>query len=48
MLFRSRATDGRQPILDVVPGSLHARTPLAIGSRQEVELYERFQAEDAG
>jgi len=43
-----RATDGRQPILDVVPGSLHARTPLAIGSRQEVELYERFQAEDAG
>jgi fructose-1,6-bisphosphatase I len=43
-----RASDGRQSILDVVPGSLHARTPLAIGSREEVELYDRFQAEDGG
>jgi fructose-1,6-bisphosphatase I len=40
-----RASDGRRAILDIVPDSLHARTPLAIGSRHEVELYDRFQAE---
>jgi fructose-1,6-bisphosphatase I len=40
-----RACDGRRPILDLVPHSLHARSPLAIGSRHEVELFERFQAE---
>ena len=38
------ASTGTQRILDVVPGSLHARTPLAIGSRTEVELYESFVA----
>jgi fructose-1,6-bisphosphatase I len=36
------ATTGRERVLDVVPDSLHARVPLAIGSRTEVELYERF------
>ena len=36
------ATTGTAPILDVVPDSLHARVPLAIGSRTEVELYEKF------
>ncbi|HEV8264664.1 MAG TPA: class 1 fructose-bisphosphatase [Gemmatimonadales bacterium] len=30
------ATDGRQPILDVAPASLHQRTPLVIGSKQDV------------
>jgi fructose-1,6-bisphosphatase I len=39
-----RASTGTQAVLDVVPDSLHARIPLAIGSRHEVELYERFQA----
>lgn len=31
------ATDGKQPILDIVPHELHQRTPLLIGSREEVE-----------
>jgi fructose-1,6-bisphosphatase I len=38
------ASTGTRRILDVVPDSLHARTPLAIGSRTEVELYESFVA----
>jgi fructose-1,6-bisphosphatase I len=37
-----RATNGSEPILDVVPDSLHERTPLAIGSRTEVELFEQY------
>jgi fructose-1,6-bisphosphatase I len=36
------ATTGTERILDVVPETLHHRVPLAIGSRTEVELYERF------
>jgi fructose-1,6-bisphosphatase I len=36
------ATTGRAPVLDVVPESLHARIPFAIGSTEEVALYERF------
>ena len=36
------ASTGTERILDVVPESLHARVPIAIGSRAEVELYERF------
>lgn len=38
-----RATSGLEPVLDWVPDSLHARMPLAIGSRTEVELFEQFQ-----
>ncbi len=41
----SRPADARRRarrVLDVVPDSLHARIPLAIGSRTEVELFERF------
>ena len=37
-----RASTGSQRVLDVVPESLHARIPLAIGSREEVERFERF------
>ena len=37
-----RASTGTGPVLDVVPESLHARIPLAIGSRAEVEEFERF------
>jgi fructose-1,6-bisphosphatase I len=37
-----RASTGTQRVLDVVPDSLHARIPLAIGSREEVDLFERF------
>jgi fructose-1,6-bisphosphatase I len=36
------ATTGDRNVLDVVPDSLHHRIPLAIGSRTEVALYERF------
>lgn len=36
------ASTGAGRILDVVPDSLHARTPFAIGSASEVALYERF------
>jgi fructose-1,6-bisphosphatase I len=31
------ATDGRQRILEIVPGKLHQRTPLFIGSKGDVE-----------
>jgi len=30
------ATDGRRPILDIVPKSLHQKTPLVIGSKADV------------
>ena len=44
-----RASTGNGDVLDVVPDSLHARIPLAIGSRTEVELFDRFVAgEDPG
>ncbi len=36
------ATTGAARILDVVPDTLHARTPFAVGSAAEVALYERF------
>lgn len=36
------ASDGRQPILDIQPASLHQRTPLYIGSRDLVEKAEEF------
>lgn len=37
-----RASTGTQPILDVVPEKLHARTPLVIGSPEDVTLVESF------
>jgi len=36
------ASSGTQPIMDVVPGELHQRVPLFIGSRENVELVESF------
>ncbi len=36
------ASNGRERMLDVAPDSLHARSPLVIGSRVEVELFEKF------
>jgi fructose-1,6-bisphosphatase I len=36
------ATDGRGRILDIQPDSLHQRTSLIVGSREEVELLLRF------
>jgi len=36
------ATDGKQDILDIVPESLHQRTPLIIGSKFEVRKFLEF------
>ena len=36
------ATTGTERVLDVVPDSLHARIPFAIGSAEEIALYECF------
>lgn len=36
------ATSGVQRILDIESESIHQRAPFAIGSREDVELYERF------
>jgi fructose-1,6-bisphosphatase I len=40
------ATDGRDSILDIVPGSIHQRTPLFIGNRSLVERVESYVAEE--
>jgi fructose-1,6-bisphosphatase I / sedoheptulose-1,7-bisphosphatase len=37
-----RASTGRQPVLGIVPGSLHQRIGLIFGSRNEVERIERY------
>lgn len=39
------ASDGRRPILDLVPTGLHDRTPLCIGARDDVALYDKFVRE---
>jgi fructose-1,6-bisphosphatase I len=36
------ASDGRQNILDIIPAELHQRSPLFIGSREDVENAERI------
>ena len=41
-----RASDGRRPILDIQPASLHERTPLFIGNRELVEKAEEFIKKD--
>jgi fructose-1,6-bisphosphatase I len=40
-----RASDGSQNLLDVVPTKLHERTPLIIGSPEDVKLVESFIAD---
>jgi fructose-1,6-bisphosphatase I len=40
-----KASDGERSILDIVPESLHERTPLYMGSSEFVELAERYLAE---
>ena len=42
-----RASTGRQPVLGVVPTSLHQRVGLVFGSKNEVERIERYHAEPA-
>lgn len=41
-----KATDGRNRILDKTPRTLHERTPLFIGSKEDVEAVERIYAEN--
>lgn len=41
-----KASTGHKRILDIQPTSLHQRIPLAIGSRADVELYEKFLQEN--
>jgi fructose-1,6-bisphosphatase I len=41
-----RASTGTQNILDVVPDRLHARTPLIVGSKEDVALVESFIQEE--
>ncbi|MDQ3020794.1 MAG: class 1 fructose-bisphosphatase [Bacteroidota bacterium] len=41
-----RSTDGKKRILEIEPKNLHQRTPLFIGSEQDVLLLEKFLAED--
>jgi len=36
------ASDGHGPILEIKPNELHQRTPLYIGSKQDVEMAEAF------
>jgi len=40
-----RASDGKQRILEVQPKSLHQRTPIFIGSEEDVLLVEKFLRE---
>jgi len=35
-----RATTGRDRVLDVIPESIHQRTPLVVGSRVEMDAFE--------
>ncbi|MEL4894200.1 class 1 fructose-bisphosphatase [Crocosphaera sp. Alani8] len=37
-----KASNGVKPILDIVPDKLHARSPLIIGSNEDVSLVESF------
>ncbi len=37
-----KATDGKQPILDIKPAELHQRTPFSIGSRNMMEELESY------
>ncbi len=39
-----RATNGRQRILEIKPKSLHERTPIFIGSEEDVKKVEEFMA----
>ncbi len=42
-----RASTGRQPVLGVMPSSLHQRIGLVFGSKNEVERIERYHHEPA-
>jgi len=37
-----RATDGRRRIMDIQPTSIHERTPLVVGSAEEMDAFEQI------
>ena len=41
-----KASDGQRPIMQIQPDSLHQRTPIYMGSKEFVEMAEKFLAED--
>jgi len=41
-----RSSDGKNRILDLIPESLHQRTPLYIGSEEDVLLAEKYLSEE--
>lgn len=41
------ATDGERRILDIQPSEIHQRTPLVIGSKAEVEAFERSRPRES-
>ncbi|KAL6070057.1 Fructose-1,6-bisphosphatase [Balamuthia mandrillaris] len=41
-----KATTGKGRLLEVVPDSVHQRTPVFLGSRQDIEALEKFFAEE--
>ena len=43
-----RASNGKIDILDLVPTKLHQRTPLIIGSKDDVAKVESFLGKDLG
>ena len=38
-----RAVDGERDILDIIPSSIHQRSPLVIGSREDVDWYQEVR-----
>ena len=40
-----RATNGKQRMLELTPTSLHERTPIFLGSEEDVLLVEKFMRE---
>jgi fructose-1,6-bisphosphatase I len=40
------ASNGRQSIMDIVPTELHQRVPLFIGSKEDVEMAEKYMGEE--
>ncbi len=42
-----RATDGNRSLLDIMPTSLHQRTPVFMGSAEHVDMAHEFLGEDA-
>ena len=41
-----RCSDGRRPIMDVVPSSVHQRVPVFLGSSEDVRDLEAFYSDD--